>query len=211
MIRVERADEPEAFDAGVRQPGLLALREIAGDPTVPTRRGRKRKNVPDLWTKALPAMRTLYHRTCAYLAMHIHRGTGRDTVDHFLPWRADPAGRAYEWSNLRYASFDANRVKDTHAVLDPFEVEDDWFGLNLATFEVERRRPIEGREVEVWTNTLMVLNDPVFCDARAWYHDRYFGIAEGFATPMLLSTLTAEAPFVARELARLGHLRPQDR
>lgn len=211
MIRVERADEPEAFDADVRQPGVRALREIEGDPTVPTRRGPKRKHPPDLWTKALPEMRTLYRRTCAYLAMHIHRGTGRDTVDHFLPWKADPAGRAYEWSNLRYASFDVNRAKSTQAVLDPFEVEDDWFGLNPATFEVERRRPIDESEAEVWSNTLAVLNDPVFCDARAWYHDRYLGLAEGFDAPMPLSTLTAEAPFVARELARLGHLRPEDR
>lgn len=209
MIRVERAAEPPGFDAEVRQPGALALRELAGDPTVPPRRGPKRKNVPDVWTRALPELRVRYRRTCAYLAMYIHPATGRDTVDHFLPWRADPARRAFEWGNFRYASHEVNRAKGTRRVLDPFEVEDGGFRLNLATFEVEARQPVADSDAEVWRDTLAMLNEPVFRDARAWYHDRYLGIAEGFTAPMPWATLAREAPFVARELERHGLRRPE--
>lgn len=208
MIRVAPADEPASFDADVRQPGLLALRELDGDPTVPRRRGPKRKKVPKLWTRALPEMRALYRRTCAYLAMHIHRGTGRDTVDHFVAVDVDRS-QAYEWDNLRYASLDVNRLKGVDRVLDPFELEDGSLGLNLATFEVEARVPIPAAEDEVWATTLRILNEPTFCEARRWYHERYFGRKlDDFDPdePMPYATLVAEAPFVARELQRQGRL-----
>lgn len=212
MIRVERADQPATFDDDVRQPGLLALRELVGDPTVPRRRGPKRKHLPTLWTRALPDMRISYRRTCAYLAMHIHRGTGRDTVDHFVARDIDRS-LAYEWRNFRYASLDVNRLKDVKPVLDPFEVEDGWFGLNLATFEVEARVPRAEAETVPWKNTLEILNEPTFRDARRWYHERYFGRKlDDFDPdePMPLGTLRAEAPFVARELRRQHRLRRED-
>lgn len=212
MIRVEPADEPASFDDGIRQPGSLALREIAGDPSVPQRTGPKRKHLPQLWTHALPAMRLLYRRTCAYLALHIHRGTGRDTVDHFIACATDRS-LAYEWSNFRYASLDANRLKGTRPFLDPFKVEDSWFQLNLSTFEVEARITIPDADRTAWTNTLKVLNEPTFCAAREWYHERYFGRKlDPFDpdAPMPLSDLLAHAPFIARELRRQGRLRPED-
>lgn len=212
MINVTPADEPEAFDTDVRLPGLLALRELANDPTVPTRPGPKRTHLPKLWTKALPDMRRCYRRTCAYLALHIHRGTGRDTVDHFTPVSVDKS-QAYEWNNFRYASLDVNRLKGTRPFLDPFVVGDDWFTLNFSTFKVEARVAPDHGNREQWANTLDVLNEPTFCDARRWYHARYFGLKlDDFDpdSPIPLTTLEAEAPFVARELRRLGRLRPGD-
>lgn len=211
MIRVERADEPDDFDRTVRQPGALALRELAGDADVPARRGPKRKKMPALWTAALPDMRLAYHRVCAYLALYVHRHA-RDTVDHFIPRDTAPH-LAFEWDNLRYALFDINRAKGTREVLDPFAVESDWFDLNLATFEVGARRAIGDHERTRWDNTLAILNQPVFCDAREWYHERYFGRRlDDFDPdePMSLAVLRAQAPFVARELERRGRLRPED-
>ena len=39
MIRVEPADEPESFEKNVRQPGLRALAELAGEKNLPKRKG----------------------------------------------------------------------------------------------------------------------------------------------------------------------------
>jgi hypothetical protein len=209
VIHVCRASEPVGFEAQIRQPGLLALRELAGDPTVPSRPGPKRKRLPDLWTRALPDMRGLYQRTCAYLALYIHRGTGRDTVDHFVARDVDRS-LAYEWSNYRYASLDVNRLKGTKVFLDPFLVSSDWFELDLATFEVRARVAVPESDRAAWDNTLGALNEPTFCDARRWYHERYFGRKlDSFDPdePMPLDELVVQAPFVARELSRQRRLR----
>lgn len=68
MIRVELADEPLDFDAKVRQPGLRAIAELAGEPGLPKRKGRPRKAIansreqipadkfPSYWTEALPEL-----------------------------------------------------------------------------------------------------------------------------------------------------------
>ena len=212
MIRVAQADKPPDFDALVGGPGQDVLWELEGDPRAPTRSGPKRKHLEDLWTQALPAMRTRYQRRCAYLALHIHRGTGRDTVDHFLP-KETHRHLAYTWDNYRYACLDINRAKGTLQVLNPFEVEDDWFALALDTFKVEARIPIPADQKTRWENTLKIVNDPVFCDARRWYHERYFGRKLDDADPddpMPYAALMHEAPFVAAELRRLGRLRPED-
>lgn len=212
MIPVRLADEPARFDVEVRQPGLVAVRELAGDPLVPRRRGPRRQRLPELWTRALPDMRRLYRRTCAYLGLYVHRGTGRDTVDHFVPKTADRR-LAYEWSNLRYASADVNRLKGTRDFVDPFHVEEGWFGLDLVTFRVRVCHDVSPGDEPRWAHTLKVLNEPTFCDARQWYHERYFGRQLDSLDPnepMPYETLCVEAPFVARELRRQRRLRPED-
>ncbi len=211
MIRVERASEPPGFDAEVRLPGVLALRELRGDPTVPKRPGRKRKRVPTLWTHALPDLRTAYRRTCAYSALYVHP-QARDTVDHFVARDTD-LDLAFEWDNFRYASLDANRLKGARPVLDPFEVQDGWFVLNLATFKVEPSIDVLKGQQEAWANTLRIVNDVQFVEARRWYHERYFGRRLNDFDPdepMPLSVLESEAPIVARQLRLQGRLRPED-
>lgn len=211
MIRVRQAARPDTFDDLVANPGQMVLRELASDPRAPKRLGPKRKKLAPLWTRMLPEMRKLYRRVCAYTALYIHRGTGRDTVDHYLDKDTHP-DRAYDWDNYRYACIDVNRLKGTTSVLDPFEVCDDWFGLNLVSFEVELRVP-SGPDTTKWAKTLKILNDPSFCDARKWYHERYFGRKlDDFdpADPMPYETLLRESPFVARELRRQNRLNPGD-
>lgn len=215
MIPVVEAPEPAEFDDTVRQPGLLALQELR-EPTKAARRpGPKRKHTPDLWTRALPWMRDAYKRTCAFLGLYIHRGSGRDTVDHFIP-RNGPRGNldlAYEWSNFRYASLDVNRLKGTQPFVDPFTIQEGWFGLDLMTFEVFARAAIPTGEGAAWAHTVKVLNEPTFCEARRWYHERYWGQKldpYDPDEPMPLSTLLVMAPFVAAELRRQGRLRPED-
>ena len=88
MIRVELAQEPAQFDTKVRQPGVCAIAEMAGEPNLPMRRGRKREVIvnsrdaipadkfPAYWTEALPELLEAYGRVCAYMSFYIERVTG---------------------------------------------------------------------------------------------------------------------------------------
>ncbi len=226
MIRVPRAPAPADFEARVAGPGRRALQELLGDPAAPTRRGPKRKrtygSINDIppselekthyWTRALPDMKRAYGYTCAYLAMKIHPATGAATIDHFIPKERDP-GRAYDWDNFRLSTGLINAYKDTHQdVLDPFEVEDGWFTLNLLSFKVLPNSQLDTtmrERVRVTIDERLRLNEPTFCEARRVYHDRYHGLGDSLE-PWPLSWLETECPFVARELRRQGRLRPED-
>ena len=62
--------------------------------------------------------------------------TGSDTVDHYIPKSLDVRS-AYEWSNYRFACARMNARKGVAAeVLDPFEVQDGWFQLELVRFQL---------------------------------------------------------------------------
>lgn len=226
MIYVRPAPEPEDFDSQVRRPGLQALRELVGDRRAVPRPGRKRRAVarrieelaseslPPLWRNCLPRLRTAYRDICSYLGMKIHPATGAATVDHFKPksvWQI----LAYEWTNYRLAARQVNASKGEHEdVLDPFEVENGWFELNLGTFEVSASRDLDEALAEKVQATIvrLKLNDPTFCKAREEYHDRYHGLSEAVGNrvreALPLSWLEEECPFVALELERQGRLRP---
>lgn len=147
MIRVSAAAEPGTFDARVRQPGLSAVDELIGRPPRISRPGRRRKKIttqrrlipaekfPPLWRKAIPDLRAAYAERCAYLAMHIESGTGSSTVDHFVPKSVDWR-QVYEWSNYRLCAGVINGTKGDRALLDPFAVQDGWFGLEFVSFQV---------------------------------------------------------------------------
>ena len=123
MIRVEESPPPENFDQDVRVPGE---RWLAGHPT-----GRP----PGLWTRVTPALADAFAGRCAYAAMLLG---AKGTVDHFVSVAEDRT-RAYDWCNYRYASDWANRVKGearAAELLDPFEVEDDWFEILLPSLQL---------------------------------------------------------------------------
>lgn len=148
MIRVELAPEPADFNSKVRQPGLRAMAELVGEPNLPKRRGRKREVIassrdeipadkfPALWTEALPELLDAYGRVCAYMSFYIEPVTGAASVDHMLPkslnWQ-----EVYEWRNYRLACAQMNsRKNDYQDVLDPFEIEDSWFRIELVGYQV---------------------------------------------------------------------------
>ena len=97
MIPVAPVAEPPDFDEKVRKPGQALLAARIG--AVP---GSRRKVVattvnaipPDwlepYWRLAIPDLKRAYRRTCAYLGMRIHVGTGSATVDHFIPKLVSP-------------------------------------------------------------------------------------------------------------------------
>lgn len=125
MIRVERTDEPETFDVRCRQAGAAWL----ADHPRPADLGSWRPY--NYWRQFLPQLRAAFHQRCAYLGMWIASGT----VDHFESW-AGTGGtvKAYEWSNYRYADHAVNSGKKPAwdgQLLDPFEVDDSWFEVEL--------------------------------------------------------------------------------
>jgi hypothetical protein len=208
MIRVELADEPEDFDRKVRQPGLRAIAELVGEAGLPKRRGRPREVVaatreeihadefPAIWTEALPELLEAYGRICAYLCFHIERVTGAASVDHMLPksldWR-----EVYEWRNYRLACSKMNsRKNDYRDVLDPFEIEDGWFRMELVGYQVipAPDLPPEIRQRAEATIDRLKLNDYECLQLREEY-------AEAFASgDISFNHLRRRAPFLAREI-----------
>ena len=213
MIPVRPAEEPPNFDADVRQRGLRAIAELVGE-TTPRTAGQPHAQVaqsreeipapafPPYWREALTDLMASYDRICSYLCLYIPRGTGTPSVDHMIA-KSVRWDQIYEWRNYRLACSLMNARKGVAAhVLDPFEVEDGWFALNLSVFKVVPGTELP-EEVEVAvedTIERLHLNDFLCCDARAEYaHDYWDGQIQ-------LDYVTRRAPFVAGELRRQGKL-----
>ena len=215
MIPVTLAPEPAAFDSNVRQPGLRAIAELAGEqPDLPRTAGRPYSPVaasrdeipagkfPPYWRKVRDDLMESYHRICAYLCLYISRGTGAPSVDHAIA-KSKRWDQVYEWSNYRLACSQMNARKGAVAdVLDPFEIGDGWFALELIEFQV---LPGDGLSYEVTravTNTIerLRLNDPACCGVREEYAESYWN------GKILFDYLERHAPFVAGELRRQHRL-----
>lgn len=211
MIRVQPAPEPEHFDAAVRQPGLRALAEMVGEPSG-RKRGRSFKVIaerredisgehfPPYWSKVIPDLLEAYGRVCAYVAVYIEKVTGAASVDHLLA-KSKHWQDAYEWSNYRLACSLMNARKGNAAdVLDPFEIADDWFELELVGFQVMPRTDLQSDlKVRVQdTIDRLKLNDRDCCELRAEYAESYW------CGEINWPYLQRRAPFVARQMERQG-------
>ena len=180
MIRVRPAGEPPTFDTDVRQPGLRAIAELVGE-TPPRSAGRRYAQVaesreeipaaafPAYWRRGLDDLMERYHRICSYSSLYIHPVTGARSVDHMVAKsrRWDPV---YEWANYRLTCSLMNARKDAIAsVLDPFEIEDGWFALELVGFQVVSGAGLAGDDLAAVEDTIqrLQLNDLMCCKARA--------------------------------------------
>lgn len=125
MIRVEITPEPANFHERCRLRGQHWLAANARPPSSQSWRPR------NFWKEFLPDLELAFHHRCAYLAMWIHSGS----VDHFHSWAGHGGeAKAYEWSNFRYAATEMNSAKKPSwggYLIDPFEVDDDWFEVLL--------------------------------------------------------------------------------
>ena len=134
MIPVNRQvlqPEPADFDVKCRQKGLDWLQKNPKGT-------RKPKRPKDYWGPFRTALADRFSNLCAYGAMHEPVGT----VDHFQPVNADEA-LAYEWQNYRYASGWINSSKNRcAAVLDPFDVQPDWFEVLLPSLQLVARKEL---------------------------------------------------------------------
>ena len=205
MMRVVPAPEPDTFDERVRQPGLRALDRMACELEVPKSEIPSSK-FPDHWRRSLDDLLAAYNRICSYLCLYIPRGTGARSVDHMIP-KSTAWDQAYEWDNYRLACSLMNSRKGYAAsVLDPFDVEDGWFVLELVAFQV---LPADGladptaARVE-YTIERLRLNDEECCGARAEYAEAYWSEHIAF------DYVVRHAPFVANELRRQSRLHVSD-
>lgn len=187
MIRVQRHPEPEDFDEKIRQPGLRALSQGAAVP-------------PPLWRECLQQLWDAYGGICAYLGIFIQPGVGARSVDHFIPKSRRP-DLLYEWANYRLAcSLMNSRKHQFEDVLDPFEVEDGWFSLDLSFLQVLPNPTLdELTRVRVQaTIDRLDLNDSECIQARTKEYDAYLN------DDLPFRLLEKWSPFVAMELKRQG-------
>ena len=116
--------------------------------------------------------------------------------------------QVYEWRNYRLACALMNARKGAREnVLDPFEVEDGWFALELVEFQILPGTGLPPDVAAAVQETIkcLRLSDHVRCKARAEYAEHYWG------GEISLGYLKRRTPFVAKELARQGRLCERDR
>ncbi|MCP4149185.1 MAG: hypothetical protein GY757_15670 [bacterium] len=191
MIPLHQQPEPPDFKELVEIPGNRFLDDVPA-PTY-----KQWKN-HDYWTKTLTYTREVYEGLCAYSSLWISPNTGSPTIDHFEPKSSQPR-LAYKWSNYRYASLKFNNRKGTKKILDPFDLEPDWFILNFSSLLV---RPNPGLSPETKTavqntiDTLKLNEDDLCVECRQdWLMDYCNG-------EITFKYLQKKAPFIAYELQR---------
>jgi hypothetical protein len=159
VIHFERVPEPAGFDAEVRERGRAWL----SDHPAPARPRA-------FWAPYVRHLAAGFRHLCGYTAMHIEEGT----VDHYRSC-ATHRDLSYEWDNYRYASARLNSIKHTadDRVLDPYEVGDDWFEVQLPSLQLEPtdRIPLGARQRSLFTLERLGLRDgaPVIRRRQAWY------------------------------------------
>lgn len=183
MIRVRQAAETHDFDRACRRRGHAWL---AAHP----RADRPRP----FWREFVGDLAEAFEQRCGYSAVMIPNGT----VDHFLSWKRAP-NLAYEWSNFRYVDGRINAKKQLadDEVLDPFEVDDDWFEIILPSLQLRLtdRVPAKLRKRARYTiERLGLSHDEQIVTYRAqWYCQYHCG-------DLSLRGLYRVAPLIARAI-----------
>jgi hypothetical protein len=192
MINVPPPAEPPDFDQNIRQPGRVWLEShLDENGSLPAG-----KRPPDRWTAVRSQLADGFQQRCGYLAMYIPEGT----VDHYRSCQNHP-NLAYEWSNYRYVSGAINASKGTldEQVLDPFEVQDDWFEILLPSLQLVLTDavPAEQRQRAEFTLQHLRLRDDeqVIRQRRAW-HELYE------MQDISLPGLEKVAPLIARAVRK---------
>lgn len=189
MIKVERRAEPDYFDEEVRQKGNRAINERLGN-----KQRLESKDFPDLWKRAKNDLRFTFKRLCGYSAMKV---SGNGEVDHYISKTTDPS-KAYEWSNYRFAGSDMNKRKGNldEKILDPFDVEDGWFKVDLETFELVAGEtiPADFLDKAKFTIKKLKLNDDSYLETRLY--TALIALTE-LDNPALLKQVYSESPLVA--------------
>lgn len=125
MMRFAPQPEPAQWDERCRQRGRIWLNEHPG---------YDRPN--DYWTEFEPDLCKAFRQMCAYCVMVVMKAD----MDHFVPVahlkRQGKDELAYEWGNFRYGAGVLNQRKCDHLILDPFQVQDDWFEIILPSLQL---------------------------------------------------------------------------
>ncbi len=195
MIHVEPQPEPKDFDEKVRSKGRRWLQKHAIDCTAPLPPGTK---LYPYWQGCLQSLYENYGGTCAYLAIFFEISAGGGTVEHFVPKSLRP-DLAYEWDNYRLACSPINsRKRDFTDVLDPFEVEDDWFYMDFVSGRIFPNPHLEAPLQERIQKTIIRLK--LDCGAHREMRARHYqDYCEGRVTAEFLRR---QSPFVWKEAER---------
>lgn len=182
MIHFECVPEPPDFDREVRQKGEDWL---AKNPD--------KKRPRDLWSPFRKYLADGFQNLCGYSAMFEPIGT----IDHYISCHQDLT-KAYDWANYRFASGWINSSKRaSDRILDPFEVRDEWFEVELLTFSlVPQIEKIPSSEMEKAKQTQQKLNNEVIVRQRREWYRTY---ADG---EISLEGLDKKAPLIARAIRK---------
>ncbi|SFA93773.1 hypothetical protein [Azotobacter beijerinckii] len=152
--------EPESFERKCRQKGLAWLAEHPDG-----------KRPRDFWSPFRHDLARGFGERCGYGAMWISSGT----VDHFVSCRENRQ-LAYEWSNYRYIEGwinSAKNKKDSASLLDPFEVQEGWFEIDLPSLQLKLTdsvSPEYRQRAEYTLRNLPIRDDErIMKQRRAWY------------------------------------------
>ncbi len=192
--------EPATFDVECRQKGNAWLAK-------PKNLG-KTKGLPPHWTKFEAELEAGFQARCGWWAMRIDSGT----IDHFFS-KAKLANRhlIYEWSNYRHAAGTVNGSKKNHddALLDPFEVGQDWFEVILPSMQLVKTANIPAHLVAKADFTLkqlkLVNGTKVRRNRKRWYDD-YKQWLQDPNKGISIGALENIAPLIAMAVKRLHAL-----
>lgn len=183
-----KENEPPFFNTNCREPGGAFL--VAYPEKDPHEKS-------EWWSQFKPDLAKHFSHRCGWLGTSIGL-TG--AVDHYHGCgnrRGKPSqhrDRAFEWTNYRYASGTINSLKNNHddKILDPCEIEDDWFEVILPNFTLRFTDavPENLREKAKFTiKTLQLFNHEARWTRYDWYR-RYW-------ENRCLASLERDAPLVA--------------
>jgi hypothetical protein len=186
MLRIELRQEPQDFDERVRKPGLKAIKQ-------------RRDPLPPYWRECADQLRHEYKEICAYSCLRIPKVVGSSTVEHIAP-KSKHLDLAYEWSNYRLVCGLMNSRKNHFEdVLDPFEIQDDWFELEFVFFQLKPAEYLADQEtIRAIKETIdrLKLNDE---ECRTDREERY---EEWRKDEVSDRYMERHAPFIYREAVR---------
>lgn len=188
MMRFTPPPEPADFEQQVRKAGNKWL--VKNSTTKPK----------DFWSTFKPQLAQGFQNLCGYSVMHIPSGMG--TVDHYLSKsKAKNRHLIYEWKNYRYALSRVNSCKGIYdrQILDPFEVEDNWFEIILPSCQLVLTDavPDSDRErVQFTIKQLQLQNSEWVIEQRQEWYRMYL------ENELNLEGLEKKAPLIARAVKK---------
>lgn len=195
VIPVAPRPEPPDFEAKVRRPARewLLKKGLPTSGPVP-----EEVELHPYWRACLDELHGAYRGVCAYVSVYIEKVTGSRSVDHFVA-KSAAIEDAYEWSNYRLACGIMNsRKRDFTDVLDPFELAEGTFELDLVSGRISPSASLDPEKKQKAQATIERLGlDACECrELRTKYFTEYL---EGHISAHYLER---HCPFVWLEVCR---------
>lgn len=188
MMRFTPPPEPANFEQQVRKAGNNWL--VKNPDTKPK----------DFWSPFKSQLAQGFQNLCGYSVMYIPSRMG--TVDHYLSKsKAENSHLIYEWKNYRYALQRVNSCKGTYdrQILDPFEVEDNWFEIILPSCQLILTDTVPAGDrdrVQFTIKQLQLQNSEWVIEQRQEWYRMYL------ENELNLEGLEKKAPLIARAVRK---------